>query len=85
LDAALGLRKFKHDTPRTQWSEEGNYKIKEDQEERYATLFPLEEHKFTLIWIQGIALSAYGFTPVFTDQAINLNKNCKIVIPTAPQ
>ena len=50
LNAAMGL-KFHHDPPKTSWSEEGNYKIKEDQEQRYATLFPKGEHKFTLIWI----------------------------------
>jgi hypothetical protein len=84
LNAATGLRKFKHDPPKTQWSEGGNYKIKEDQEERYATLYPKGEYKFTLIWIQGIALSAYGFTQAFTEKAIDLNPSCKIVLPTAP-
>ena len=63
----------------------GQRKIFKDKS-RYLYIDPLEEHKYTIIWLHGLGDSAAGFLDVFyTEEYMMAPKNAKIVLTTAPE
>ena len=50
----------------------------------YITLHPIQEHKYTLVWIHGLTMDATAFLKEFLDPNLKIAPaNCKVIFPTA--
>ena len=51
----------------------------------YITLNPIQEHKYSLIWLHGLTGDATSWLREFLNPELNLvPANCKVILPTAP-
>ena len=65
---------------------ETKFGFKIDKRPTDITLTPVEEHKFTLIWLHGLGDTAEGFLQIFYSENSSLpNKNTKVILLEAPK